>query len=56
MFPITAAVAGAAWAIAGSLHYSLIATARLRHRDPAAYLREALHAALRQASAVTLPL
>jgi transposase len=39
-----------------ALFYSLLGTARLRHLDPSAYLREAVHAALRQPGTVTLPL
>jgi transposase len=39
-----------------ALFYSLIGTARLRGLDPSAYLRNAVHAALRQPGAVTLPL
>jgi transposase len=39
-----------------ALFYSLIGTARLRRLDPSACLRDALHAALRQPGAVTLPL
>jgi transposase len=38
-----------------ALFYSLIGTARLRRLDPAAYLRKALEAALRQPGTVTLP-
>lgn len=38
------------------LFYSLIGTARLRALDPSTYLRDAVHAALRQPGAVTLPL
>jgi hypothetical protein len=38
-----------------AIFYSLIGTARLRRIDPAAYLRHALEAALRQPGAVTLP-
>jgi transposase len=39
-----------------ALFYSLVGTARLRHLDPSTYLREAVHAALRQPGVVTLPL
>lgn len=39
-----------------SLFYSLIGTARLRRREPSAYLRQAVHAALARPDTVTLPL
>jgi transposase len=38
-----------------ALFYSLLGTARLCHVHPAAYLRQALEAALRQSGTVTLP-
>lgn len=39
-----------------SLFYSLIGTARLRGVDPAAYLRQAVHAALAKPGTISLPL